>query len=319
MPGYVVSEYSSMTALMRLDMPDIIRATNASAVVALAKPAVPTASLNSFDYSTPPHLLTQASGLMKYELALGRYLEISVSDAMTVTGEVEVQSALVRMFYTVGDLDKTGDGDATDPEDIDESTLVLYLFNESLGSWSRLSNALPWVIDSGVNTTDIQLHGKTYAGYTWALVSHTSLFALAGMTYNRPPDVSQAYPSIEYLWSPNHKFAGIKILGVTDPDGDEVSITIIGITSDEPTASRDGKEASAHAPDAYGLGTDTAYVRAERMDTGNGRVYEITFLASDGRGGEAVGTVTVFVPHDNGKWGTICINDGQKYDATLIN
>ena len=55
-------------------------------------------------------------------------------------------------------------------------------------------------------------------------------------TPNPSPDVSEAYPSEECLWPPNQKFVDITIEGVTDPDGDEVTITITKITRDEPTA-----------------------------------------------------------------------------------
>jgi hypothetical protein len=146
------------------------------------------------------------------------------------------------------------------------------------------------VIATGVNTTDIEVYGKKYAGYVWAYVSHLSLFAVAGQTYNQPPDVSNARPSIEYLWPPNHKFVNVTIEGVTDPDGDPITITVLNITSDEPTN-------STHA-DAYGIGTDTAHLRAERLGNGDGRVYVITFLASDGKGGETIGSVKVYVAHD---------------------
>ena len=136
---------------------------------------------------------------------------------------------------------------------------------------------------------------------------------------NRPPDVSKAHPSIDCLWPPNHKFVGITILGVTDPDNDSVTINITGITSDEPTASIDGAGGAGHAPDASGVGTDTASVRAERSGKGNGRVYAITFVASDGIA-ETEGNVTVCVPHDyRGKCVCGNIDDGQNYDATEIN
>ncbi len=138
------------------------------------------------------------------------------------------------------------------------------------------------------------------------------------ISFNRPPDVSGAYPSIGCLWPPNHKFVDVTIEGVTDPDGDEVSITITNITSDEPTATIEGAGGAKHAPDADGVGTDTASLRAERSGKGNGRVYEITFVASDGIA-ETEGSVTVCVPHDRRKGTCECIDDGQIYDATAIN
>jgi hypothetical protein len=47
----------------------------------------------------------------------------------------------------------------------------------------------------------------------------------ATFTPNQPPDCSEAYPSIQEIWPPNHKYVDIEIMGVTDPDGDPVTIT----------------------------------------------------------------------------------------------
>jgi hypothetical protein len=52
-----------------------------------------------------------------------------------------------------------------------------------------------------------------------------------------PPDCSGAYAGPDCLWPPFHQMVPVKILGVTDPDGDDITITITAITSDEPTAS----------------------------------------------------------------------------------
>jgi hypothetical protein len=223
-------------------------------------------------------------------------------------------------------------------DDFDENTLALYYFNESSGMWTKLATNLSWVMAVGVNTTDVEVYGKSYAGYIWAYVSHFTLYGISGrVLFNRPPDVSGAYPSKEYLWPPNHKFVNVTIEGVTDPDGDTVTIRILNITSDEPTASthwlykhhrfhchyhrrhRCENRSAYYAPDAYGIGTDTAHLRAERLGRGNGRVYVITFVASDGRGGETVGSVKVYVPHDRRGCAWHCIDDGQDYDATEIN
>jgi hypothetical protein len=108
-------------------------------------------------------------------------------------------------------------------------------------------------------------------------------------------------------------------MGVTDPDGDAVTIAITGITSDEPTASDEGSGGAKHAPDASGIGTSTASVRAERSGSGDGRVYVISFTASDGKGGVSKGAVTVKVPHDQSSKDCKAIDSGQNYDATQIN
>ena len=141
----------------------------------------------------------------------------------------------------------------------------------------------------------------------------------ATFTPNLPPDCSEAYADPGCLWPANHKFVDIVIMGVTDPDGDPITINIDAITSDEPTASDLGSGGEKHAPDASGIGTDTASVRAERSGTSDGRVYMIRFTASDGRGGECEGSVMVKVPHDQLSEDCTAIDSGQDYDATQIN
>ncbi|MDH5713841.1 MAG: hypothetical protein OEY83_07905, partial [Candidatus Bathyarchaeota archaeon] len=286
-----------------------VKQTDSTVSAVLDQAANATVQLHRYNNSTTPFSLTHTSGLAANEHAVGKYLEINVSENVQNQTSDIISETYIQLYYKLSDLDRTGDGDANDLEDLGEDTLVLYFFNESSQTWIKLSEDLDWVIDIGVNTTDVELYGESYAGYVWADLTHFSLYGLAALPGNRPPDVSNAYPSIEYLWPPNHRFVDVTIEGVTDPDGDEVTITILSITSDEPTAK--------HAPDAYGVGTDTVSLRAERSGSGNGRVYVITFIANDGRGGEAIGTVKVYVPHD--QRGCICIDDGQKYDATEVN
>lgn len=129
---------------------------------------------------------------------------------------------------------------------------------------------------------------------------------------NQPPDVAAARPSDAHLFPPNGQFEEVEIEGVTDPDGDAVTITIESIRQDEPVdASGDGST----CPDAGGVGTPNAMLRAERSGTGDGRVYEIAFTASDGRGGTAHGKVQVCVPHDMGQ-SRDCVDSVERHDST---
>lgn len=128
---------------------------------------------------------------------------------------------------------------------------------------------------------------------------------------NQPPDCSQVHADPSVLWPPNHKLVPIQILGVTDPEGDPISITVTGITQDEPT---NGLGDGDSGPDGFGVGTGQPQVRAERAGTGNGRVYVISFRAEDGQGGSCTGLVKVSVPHDKGKGEAV--DDGQSYDST---
>ena len=132
---------------------------------------------------------------------------------------------------------------------------------------------------------------------------------------NRRPNCSQAAACVATLWPPNHRYQPVSICGVTDPDsGDVVTITVSGITQDEPLNTRgDGNT----CPDGQ-IVNGEALVRAERSGTpgtpGNGRVYIVSFTASDGRGGECKGSVSVCVPHDQGN-GSTCIDDGKRYNS----
>ena len=300
-----------------IDEIDTVKTTDAIVYATLEEEAKPTVTLISYNATTTPSTLDQTTGLATNEKAVGKYLNITLNEnVQNATGDI-IEAGWIQIFYRQSDLDMTGDGDVDDPEDLNEATLKLYLFNESTGFFTQVTENLDWVFATGVNTTDLELYGESYAGYVWAKVSHFSLYALAGMTNNHPPNVTDAYPSIEYLWAPNNKFVDVTIEGVTDPDGDNITITITSITSDEPTASMPGAGGSKNAPDAYGVGTETAWLRAERSGTKNGRVYMITFIADDGKGGENIGSVKVYVPHDQRE--RVCIDDGQNYDATKVN
>lgn len=134
---------------------------------------------------------------------------------------------------------------------------------------------------------------------------------------NRPPDCSAASPSQATIWPANHKFVSIDVMGVTDPDGDTVSILVDSIYQDEPVDTYgDGR----FTPDGMGVGTSTAQVRAERSGTkkvpGNGRFYHVSYTATDPYGYTCGGEVLVAVPHDQSH---TPIDDGALYDSTVTS
>jgi len=110
-------------------------------------------------------------------------------------------------------------------------------------------------------------------------------------------------------WPPFHNTVEIILKGITDVDGDSISFNIDSITQDEPNK---GLGKGDKSPDGFGVGTETASIRVERDGGGDGRVYEISFTADDGKGGQCSSSRLIGVPHDKAK---APVNSGQIYDS----
>ncbi len=142
----------------------------------------------------------------------------------------------------------------------------------------------------------------------------SSLQVVAGfLPPNAPPICAQATAIPGLLWPPNHRFVEVGIAGVSDADGDAVTLTVTGVTQDEPT---EGLGDGDGCPDAEVGEGGKVRLRAERSGTGNGRVYVVSFTGSDGKGGRCTGSVRVGVPHDQNQ---PPVDDGQSHDATACS
>jgi hypothetical protein len=147
------------------------------------------------------------------------------------------------------------------------------------------------------------------------LVSAADQVAVNVLNVNDPPRCDLAAASPAQLWPPNHKLVRVDIVGITDPDlSDKILITVTGVTQDE---SVNGLGDGDTSPDAVIRG-DNVLLRAERSGDGNGRVYQISFTATDlqAAGGSCSGTVAVVVPQ-SAATGASPMDDGQQHDATL--
>lgn len=130
---------------------------------------------------------------------------------------------------------------------------------------------------------------------------------------NHPPMCSGATASpAQVLWSPQHKMQAIHIQGITDAEEDPVSVTVTHIEQDEPV---NGLGDGDTSPDGAGVGTSTAQVRAERGGKGNGRLYEISFIARDSSAAACYGGVFVGVPHDKSGKKPV-VDSKQRFDST---
>jgi hypothetical protein len=115
------------------------------------------------------------------------------------------------------------------------------------------------------------------------------------------PDISVTV-SPDTLWPPNHKMVNITATVTVSDICDTVPIVVLtSVTSNEPDNAigiGDGNTIN----DIQGAVTGTEdyefQLRAERAGTGDGRVYTITYTATDASGNSASADATVVVPHD---------------------
>ena len=113
---------------------------------------------------------------------------------------------------------------------------------------------------------------------------------------NAPPVCTGLVASPNTLWPPNHKLRVVTISGASDPEGDDLTTTVTGVTQDEPV---NGLGDGDTSPDAeLGTASNQVSLRAERSGTGDGRVYHVAVTVTDEFGLSCSSIVRVGVPHD---------------------
>jgi hypothetical protein len=186
----------------------------------------------------------------------------------------------------------------------------------------RVSGTGPWTQEpvDGAGMTTYRVDGLT-SGTTYEFrvdtkvngspVGSPSNIVTATPITDTVLDCSTAVPSLDRLWPPNHKLVPISVLGVIDPDGGDITVSIDGVFQDEPV---NGEGDGNTRPDATGIGTGTASVRAERAGGGNGRVYTLVFTASSEGGAQCTDSVQVGVPKSPKR---DAVFDGLLYNSVL--
>lgn len=187
-------------------------------------------------------------------------------------------------------------------------------------AWAQVSDSA--VLLSGANTASPTFTAPMVGLMGEALVfvvtvddgyggSDSAAVVVTVVDSSSPPECGLATPSKSELWPPNHKLVPITINAVTSASNPAVSITILGVTQDEPV---NGTGDGDTSPDAVIQG-NTVLLRAERSGGGNGRVYRVSFEALDGFGNSCTGSILVRVPHDKGKNTPPAIDDGQFFNS----
>jgi hypothetical protein len=117
-----------------------------------------------------------------------------------------------------------------------------------------------------------------------------------------PPVLTFALsPSI--LWPPDHKLNGVTaIVQVNDVCDPHPKIALTSISSNEPdNGLGDGDTANDIQDALFGADDRLFLLRAERAGGGAGRIYTVTYQASDTSNNVTFATSKVTVPHDQAK------------------
>jgi len=153
-----------------------------------------------------------------------------------------------------------------------------------------------------IDCTDVvDTENETICGW----VSSLSPFVILLDEAKVPPVFESLTANPNILWPPNHKMIPITVNWVVlDDSGLEPTVELKNITMNEGEEtdtfdpSFDDTLGDGHTTDDIQIIDDVIYLRAERGGTGIGRVYTLTYKATDLDENVGTATVTVTVPHE---------------------
>lgn len=160
--------------------------------------------------------------------------------------------------------------------------------------------------------TSIGCTGKPLTSEAFALMNVNMAF-LRSKLPNSPPTCSGATASPNMFWPPNHELVEVAVSGASDPDGDPLELVVTAVTQDEGV---DEPGSGNFCPDAVLDGDGTAQLRSERAGRLNGRVYRLSFSATDTVGADCTGVAKVCMPHEESQTPT-CVEEPVEHDSTV--
>jgi uncharacterized repeat protein (TIGR01451 family) len=162
------------------------------------------------------------------------------------------------------------------------------------------------------STSDVNVNAPGTYHVVWKATDPSGNMGTATRTVvvvDTTPPVITTNGQTPSMWPPNHKYKTFNVTdfvtGVTDSCNTSLglsSVVIEKVTSDEPdNGGGDGDTANDMV---IAANCKSVQLRSERSGSGNGRVYTITFKATDASGNVGRKTAKVVVPHDNGNGGS---------------
>ncbi|RFU61208.1 glycine-rich protein [Peribacillus glennii] len=167
---------------------------------------------------------------------------------------------------------------------------------------------------SGAANTEYRLNGGEWTPYNGAFTlsddgthvidyrstdnaGNTEQFNTKTIKLDKTPPTLNIRLDKTSIWPPNGKMVPVTaIINASDATSGMDSVVLASITSNERLRSDDIQNAKYHTP--ITRSTDTFKLLADRLGKGKGRVYTITFRATDKAGNVTNKSVTVTVPHN---------------------
>ncbi len=128
----------------------------------------------------------------------------------------------------------------------------------------------------------------------------TIVVCQAAVADTTPPTISVSV-SPDDLWPPNHRMDDIVASVVVADTCGPATVVLESVTSSEPdNAAGNGDGNTVNDIQGADTGTEDYFfqLRAERASSGTGRVYTVTYTATDASGNEAGASTSVTVAHD---------------------
>jgi hypothetical protein len=195
-------------------------------------------------------------------------------------------------------LDGSGSTDA-DSSPGTEDDIAAYEWYEDYGGPGQRALGAGVILDV---TLPLGTHAVTLKVSDRAGESDTAGVTVAVRDTQPPTLTLQAGPST--LWPPNHGMVPVHVVwSATDRCTPDPAVSLVSVTSSEPDDAT-GNDDGATTTDIQGADPGTAdadlLLRAERNGKAEGRVYTLTYRATDAAGNTTAGLATVVVPHDLG-------------------
>ena len=127
------------------------------------------------------------------KLSLDKFVMVEVGGDVNSTA---LKYAVIKVQYTLEDLDKNGDGSA----DINESTLTLWRYCSANDTWLEIPHGYGYNIScGGKNITVFGSGVDTNERIVWVNLSHVSVFGIAGAAIDTDgdgiPDINDSCPT----------------------------------------------------------------------------------------------------------------------------